>query len=223
MIFSSLKGNTKLGKGVATTTLPILTTCPSTCAHHPTKAGTCYANLGAMRFNQSYLMKRNPTPTGVVKQELFFLSSLPSGTLTRLHVAGDFISQSHLTQAATLSHKRGLKAWSYTHRWRSLKPRQGISLLASVENTDDMRKAHARGFAVARVVSHHQTDKAHPLYDSAGRPTGFVGIPCPEQTRGIKCEDCQLCLKADYLHSSRSVILFAAHGAKKASIFNILK
>lgn len=218
MIYTSLKGNDKLGDRVVTTTLPILATCPSTCAHHPASGNTCYAYFGHMRSNQHRLERQGSTPEGIIEREVSFVSSLMKGTLTRLHVAGDFVSQGHLSKVVAAVKRSGVRAWSYTHRWRSLKPKAGISLLASVENTEDMLAAHKRGFPVARVVSEHRSAAAYELHAPDGSPTGFTGIPCPEQTKGVKCQDCQLCLKGEWLHSSKRVILFAPHGARQRAL-----
>ncbi len=113
----------------------------------------------------------------------------------------------HLADA----HKTSLKAWTYTHRWMTLKRKafDGISVLASCETMLDVFNAHLLGYAPALVVPKFESLKAYDL------PNSFTGIPCPAQTKAqVTCQDCKLCLKSDWLHSTRRVILFEAHGAR---------
>jgi hypothetical protein len=38
-------------------------------------------------------------------------------------------------------------------------------------------------------------------------------LPCPEQTTGVSCADCKLCMRDDYLRDAGITIAFAAHGS----------
>ena len=78
-----------------------------------------------------------------------------------------------------------------------------------------MKEAHEQGFAVARVVPEHRAATAYQL---GGDAAGFTGIPCPAETRGVTCDECRLCLKADWLHREKRVILFTPHGSRRRKL-----
>jgi hypothetical protein len=108
-------------------------------------------------------------------------------------------------------------AWAYTHSWRSI-PRHewgsAISVLASVETLADAKRALAEGYAPMLVLDgHHGEGKAWT--DEA---TGIKIIPCVENTRGIPCSDCKLCLNDEFLRESGAAIAVAAHGGRKAKV-----
>ena len=212
----SLRGNTKLGPTVATTTLPIRSTCPTTCMHHPDNEATCYAYQGPMMWHQRRLEKEGLSEWEIVNLEYAQVNTIPNGRLTRLHVAGEWVNAMHIKSVAKAVKKRALKAWSYTHKWRSFKAAtfKGISILASCETAAETARAWVRGYAAALVVVKFDSDRAYELCYSDGSGSGMVGIPCPYQTKKIPCEDCKLCLKGEWLHSQRKVILFEAHGAR---------
>lgn len=216
--------NRKLGEGVWATTLPIKATCPTTCLHHPSNAGTCYAWQGHMRFTQDR-WEREGKGTDPTTQEPALMRQIPIGALTRLHVAGDFVGRRHLAACERTAKRRGLRAWAYTHAWRTLRPSNTsqLSLLASCDTHDEMVTAHYQGFPVARIVSHHQTDKAYALHSPDGKESGFTGIPCPAETKGVTCETCKLCLRGEWLHESKRVILFTPHGSRKGKLKELIQ
>ena len=113
----SLKGNSKLGTSVATTTLPIRQTCPSSCMHHPDREATCYAYQGPMRWHQDRLAALNVAPSSIPPLEALAMKSIPPATLVRLHVAGEWLNTAHVRMVAKQVKHRALKAWTYTHRW----------------------------------------------------------------------------------------------------------
>lgn len=212
--------NRKLGKTVFSTTLPIRATCPLSCIHHPKNEATCYAYYGHMRIHQKRLeMIKNLDP---VKQESELLKQVPNNAMIRLHVAGDFVNQEHVNECDKVIQQKELNAWAYTHNWRKLKPPKSLSLLASVETFADMVEASEKGYAVARVVSHHRTEKSYKLHDKNGKESEFTGIPCPAETKGITCDKCKLCLKNEWLHANKKVILFTPHGPIKNKLKNKL-
>lgn len=38
-------------------------------------------------------------------------------------------------------------------------------------------------------------------------------LACPEQTSGVSCASCRLCMRDDFLRESGATIAFAAHGS----------
>jgi hypothetical protein len=133
----------------------------------------------------------------------------------RLHVSGDASTPeaaSILADAARRWQARGGgPAWSFTHAWREV-PRwawRGVSVLASVDRTADGRAALARGYAPAAVTG------PHPMHGRAYERDGIRWIPCPNQTRGVTCAQCQLCWRSTDLAVRGQGIAFAAHGRPK--------
>jgi hypothetical protein len=213
----SLRGNSKLGPRVATTTLPIAQTCPTTCMHHPSREATCYAYQGPMRWHQDKIGAVGMSPTALATLEALTMKDIPPGTLTRLHVAGEWINTAHVRAVARQVKHRALRAWTYTHRWATLKRDafDKINVLASCETVKDAVAAWFKGYAPALVVPKFESPRAYPLRYPSGDPSGFTGIPCPAQTKAaVVCEDCKLCLRTEWLHAERKVILFEAHGSR---------
>ncbi len=105
--------------------------------------------------------------------------------------------------------------WCYTHAWKNVARKHWgqTSILASIESTKQAKKAMKKGYAPAIVVPTHISDKGYKLAGS-----DVTWIPCPQQTLGIACTDCGLCMNADGLLKSKRGIAFAIHGTgtKKA-------
>jgi hypothetical protein len=138
---------------------------------------------------------------------------LANNRLLRLFQAGDARTKAAaciLAEAAREWNGAGGKAWGYTHAWRDV-PRDawaGVSMLASVETPADGREALKAGWAPARVT------RKLPEDGRAIVANGVRWIPCPEQTRGVACVRCGLCMDADGLHARKAGILFEAHGSR---------
>lgn len=133
----------------------------------------------------------------------------------RVHVVGDCPddASARTVSAAMARHgrKAGRRAWTYTHAWRDVERASwadGASVLASCESAADVRDATTRGYATALVVSEHLSERRYTTADGADV------IPCPEQSRGIACVDCRLCLRPR--EAGAPSIAFAIHGASKA-------
>lgn len=147
---------------------------------------------------------------------------VPKGQMMRLPVSGDLSVPSAVRPVASAVNrwiKRGGKgAWGYTHGWRrvSLGDWGPVSVLASVESSEDARKAKLRGYAVARVV------KDFPNGDKAFVLDGHRYIPCPEQTRGITCDRCKLCFNEYSLRRRDVGIAFKAHSLVKKRALRVL-
>jgi hypothetical protein len=120
--------------------------------------------------------------------------------------------------------------WNYTHGWRDV-PRSAwpsdISVLASCDTVDDLEEAHRRGYGSCVVVPEYLQKKVGEQVVHLGKAmmtdNGFRLIPCPhevaaknEKNERVWCLECKLCMRDDFLHRTKSVIAFAAHGTKKA-------
>lgn len=135
------------------------------------------------------------------------------GTDMRLHVSGDCPTPEGariLAGAVERWKARGGKcAWTYTHSWRRVlrDDWRPVSVLASLDDALAAPEAIAMGYAVARVVGEF------PSGDKAWTEGGIRWVPCPEQTRGVRCVDCRLCFDSDKLRREGIGIAFKAHGS----------
>lgn len=220
--------NSKLmgSKPVDSTYSSILHTCPDTCE---LKDAGCYAQMSyvGMVNYRNERRARGADPLSVARAEAQAIDAayngkqVPEGRMMRIHVAGDSRTVKG-TRVINLAVKRwkargGAKdgVWSYTHAWKHVPRKEwsNVSVLASVDNVEEVAQARKMGYSPAIVVSKHTSDKAYQL---AGCDTVF--IPCPNQTRDVGCSDCKLCCKADWLFKENKGIAFAAHGARKNAI-----
>ena len=199
-------------------------TCPDTCG---LKDAGCYAKTSYTGIVVSRMdsRARQSTPLQVARAEAKAIDDaykggqVPAGRDLRLHVSGDSrtVKGTRVISAAISRWKQrgGGTAWSYTHAWRHV-PRSvwdSVSVLGSIDKPEESAQARAQGYAPALVVGTHPTDKA---YKVAGSDTTY--IPCPQQTRGVPCVQCRLCMRADWLFNNNKGIAFAAHGVYKEVI-----
>ena len=116
------------------------------------------------------------------------------------------------------------KVFTYTHSWRDI-PRETwgvkISVLASCETVPQALEAMGRGYAAALVVGEHPQDGR--VWYPHGSGGGIRVIPCPEQTRGVTCRECRLCMRDGLLKGIRAVIAFAAHGGRKRDVQKLVR
>jgi len=225
-IYVSDSGNTKImgSKKVDATYAAIKYTCPDVC---PLKGEGCYAQTSfvGMINNRMERRARRGSTLDLARAEAAAIDAsykggkVPEGRALRIHVAGDSrtLAGTRLINNAVGRWKKrgGGKVWSYTHAFRHV-PREewsNVSVLASVSNTSEILGAHKQGYATTIVVANHLSDKAYTLI---GSDVKF--IPCPAQTRGVGCTDCQLCFNADRLYENNMGIAFAAHGSRKEKV-----
>ncbi len=203
--------NAKLGANVAATYVS-QASCPKTC---PFIDEGCYAETGNTGIHTRRLNTSQADPEQLASAEALLIAK--SGNwdrdkALRLHVVGDskFAYTTRIISKAVAEWWPG-NVWSYTHAWRKVARRhwRTISVLASCESWTDAVLAMSRGYAAAVVVAQHPANgKAFQIMDTKV-------IPCPNQTRGITCRDCQLCWKDQWLLETRTVISFEAHGSQK--------
>lgn len=222
-IYVSDSGNTKImgSKKVDATYASIKHTCPSSC---PLKDQGCYAQTSFVGMINLRMQRRakGESVMDVARSEAKAIDAsynggpVPQGRALRLHVAGDsrtLLGTRIINKAvARWKQRGGGDCWSYTHAWKHV-PRgewSNVSILASIQNTSEVEAAKAQGYAPSIVVPEHPSDKAYKL---PGSDTTF--IPCPNQTRGVGCTDCNLCMKADWLHETNRGIAFSVHGVYK--------
>lgn len=202
----------------AALSLPIEQTCPDSCNLKKTKE--CYAQGGRQAIHVRRLEKQYDGWTDLeisraAAQEIETAAGqgLAAGRILRLFVSGDARTPAAartIAAAARTWNRRGGRSWGYTHAW-AVVPRQawaGVSILASVESSADAKRARKRGYVPARIVD------SHPANGKAWTEDGVTYIPCPEQTRGVPCVACGLCLDVDALAARDAAIAFAIHGQK---------
>lgn len=230
VIFVEDSKNSKLARGkdkIATTYLPIAQTCSNDCN---LKNKVCYAQTGFVGIHNWRLEKsaKRKSHDKIVGEEAnairkSFNGKQINGIPLRLHVSGDCRTAkgaTRLNSAASNYIKRGGgRVYTYTHSWRNLmRSRWGknISVLASIENVQDVDLAKAKGYASAIVVESFPSDKAFLI-------EGKKFIPCPNQTKDISCAKCKLCFNADRLLATGANIAFSAHGSRKGNLIQLSK
>lgn len=222
-IYVSDSGNTKImgSKKVDATYASIKATCPDSCS---LKDEGCYAQTSFVGMINARMNRRarQDSPLKVACSEAQTIDNsygggqVPTGRAMRLHVAGDSrtITGTRVLNAAVGRWKKrgGGDCWSYTHAWKHVSRNEwtNVSILASVATTAEVPEAREQGYAPAIVVGEHPSDKAYSLPGS-----DVKWIPCPNQTRGVGCTDCNLCMKADWLYQTNRGIAFSVHGVYK--------
>lgn len=204
--------------GVATVTYASQATCPQDC---PLLGAGCYAEAGRVSFATRRV---NASGTGMSPDELAQEESEaidaiadPEGEDLRLHIVGDCTTNvgAKLLAGAARRWKRrgGGRVWKYTHGWRTVAKSswKGVSILASCETLSQVRQARKRRYATALVVDSFRQKAAYEV-------EGVKLLPCPNQTIGVQCVRCGLCMDADRLYAAGLTIAFEAHGAKQNQI-----
>lgn len=219
---------------VSATYTSIQASCPNTCQLR--NEGSCYAMGGPVAIIMRKLDKEaeNYDVNSVALEELELIKNsfdgknIPQdgakgGRDLRIHVFGDattpFAAQKLGEAADNWVERKGGTVWTYTHAWKDVHRSNwgsNVSILASIDNAEDTQAVYEQGYAPAMIVPEHDGKK--PVLRN-----GIRYIPCPEQTSGINCTKCRLCLKADHLYKNKLGIQFAAHGSGTKKIKNRLK
>jgi hypothetical protein len=203
--------NAKLG--LVSATYVAQQSCPESCVF--LRSG-CYSENGFTGGNIVKPLNRGVATTmsraQIAAQEAELIDGLSGAKDLRLHVVGDSttVAGTKKLAAAVARYmlRGGRRAWSYTHAWSTV-PRRAwgpVSVLASCETAEQVGAAQMRGYATAIVVDQHRSIKLHER-------DGIRVLPCPEQTRGVSCADCRLCLDAVRLHDAKITIAFSVHGS----------
>jgi hypothetical protein len=187
-------------------------TCPSTC---PLLGSGCYAQSGPTALQQRERYGANDG-----KAFKAWILGLPQGAVVRLHVAGDVMVPNgpNGSQTVDVAYLEGLlegarsrpdvMVYGYTHAWHLIDREafawpSNLILNASVDDPNDLDRARALGWDTTTVVPSN----------TAWRRQGNV-VVCPNQTVGISCAECKLCLKPN-----RSLtVAFKAHGQSKRKV-----
>lgn len=208
---------------VSSTYASISATCPSSCVF---RDHGCYVQAGTAADKMDKLdtaaTERKLTGRRVneLEAELIdrqFPIGVPGdgydgGRDLRLHVGGDTADEAGaVALAGAVDRWRarlGGKVWTYTHNWRAipLDAFGSITVLASVETLEGAAEAIDLGYTPAITLAEFASDRAYKL---AGE---LKVVPCPAQTRGLKCVDCRLCMRQ---LPRGTAIGFAVHGQMK--------
>jgi hypothetical protein len=211
-----LSTNRKLGW--ASATYAAQASCPERC---PLRGAGCYAEHGPVGIITRRLNRTQAEPLDVARAEAEAIATLPGMLDLRLHVVGDCASDAAaaIVSAAALRQTRpGRAVWTYTHAWRDVDRAAWaeVSILASLEDPRDIPAARERGYAAALIVPEHTSDALHHRH-------GERLLPCPEQTRGVRCSECRLCMDAERLHRERITITFRPHGTRAAQVRSLVQ
>lgn len=201
-----LSENGKLG--ACSATYVSQASCPRSC---PLRGHGCYAEYGhaaiqTLRLNASEERRAER----LARAEARAIDQLTGLRPLRLHVVGDCRTARAARVVARASgrysRRWGSPVWTYTHAWGDVERADWgeVSVLASCDRTSDVRRARRRGYATSLIVREFASDRVHDLAD-------VRVLPCPEQTRGVNCESCRLCMDADRLYRAGLTIGFQAH------------
>jgi hypothetical protein len=112
----------------------------------------------------------------------------------------------------------GLKGFTYTrkhnlkenHKKIKWANENGFTINLSATNLNDVDRLAKLRIGPVTVVLPEEKDKEKKRQKKI-TPNGMPVIPCPEQTHGVKCINCQLC----QIRDRKFAIGFYAHGIKK--------
>lgn len=174
-------------------------TCPRSC---PLLRAGCYAEGPSPVKYTTWRVNRakHVDARKIAELEAAGIRRLSGWRRLRVHVVGDCATPAAaaLVGGAMADHerKRGARAWTYTHAWRTIARRawRGARVAASCESIADVRKAWRRGYGAALLVERHPNGRK--AYDVGGVRV----IPCPAQwtdprtgARSTYCERCEVC------------------------------
>lgn len=186
----------------------------------------CYAETGPMAWGTTTQVNKagkgkTPFQLAQIERRMIQMHAVDLdaiGRPLRLHVVGDCKTPAAAREVAkgaeVWNKTTGGKVWTYTHAWGKVERKHwgDVSVLASVEDIRDLSKAWHRGYAPAMIVPRFENGaKAWKLGE-------WNVIPCPEQTLGIGCRKCGLCMRDSWLRESKSVIGFRPHGARAKTV-----
>lgn len=196
--------NAKLGEGVRATYRKVGETCPQDCSLLET--GVCYAMKGPVAIHSK---KSGPSHEDA-DALLEYLQNLPGGKKIRHHVSGDFFENDQpdwkYISAMIAGHadRPDLQGWVYTHGWdrlpsKMLNAPESLTTNASCDTLEEAQEAYDQGWPTVVVVDEDS--------DGEELPDGTPVVICPNQTDGLSCSECELCMQKD----RNSVVGFREH------------
>jgi len=211
----------------AATYRPIRQTCRADeCALHPSRAKPghkCYVVRSNVGFHNRRLEATaeasGATALGITLEEARLIKQFaeaqvrPIGLDLRLGVSGEVSGPRgarELANSASLWVRQvGGRVWGYTHAWKRILRRSfgSASVLASVDDPADIARAKRRGYVPAVVLDRHEGTA--PVTVNEHR-----FIRCPNETMGMACVECRLCLDDTRLRERNLGIAFAKQKRK---------
>lgn len=191
--------NKKTGKVAAT----YITgdTCPDRCPF----LSICYANQGTMGNTPFKIAETHGTED--LARTADGIRALPDGALVRHAVSGEPTPEYVAAMGAAHEDRPDTLGWTYLHSWPDRSPAEFPTNLvpnASCETPEELEKATANGWDTVLVATGADDELI------GQKVAGKRVIVCPNQSRGVTCAECKLCMKRD-----RAVtIAFLPHGAK---------
>jgi len=193
--------------------------CPPTC---PFLGEGCYGESGRVGIHTARLNKAavNSSSMDVAKAEAKAIDGLSGLLDLRVHVVGDCKTEKEAKLVGDaagrfMARKRPTDAWTYAHAWKTIKRSVwgAMSVLASCHTKDEVKEAMAKGYA-ASITTAKMPKKAF-------KEDGITYVPCLEQTKGITCVECRLCLDDKKLLKKKIVIVFELHTAAKKAFASL--
>lgn len=212
--------NSKLGNCSATYVSQA--SCPASC---PLLRNGCYAETGHVGIITARLGRSGLGGAVLLAREhAREIDRLSGARMLRLNVVGDCRTNQAaeiVSKAAKRYNRRytsARKVWTFAHAWRDVKRKSWgeVSVLASCESVKEARIAMRAGYAAAAIVPEFTSEKVY-------EQEGVKILPCPNQTRGVTCDKCALCLNDERLRKAGIVIGFVPHGAGARAVRNTLK
>lgn len=187
--------------------------CPPTCVF---LGNGCYGESGRVGIQTAKLNKaaKNTDSLEIAETEAAAIDGLTGLMDLRVHVVGGCKTEEEaaIVGAAAsrfMARRRKTDAWTYAHAWKTIKRAVwgAMSVLASCHTKDEVKEAMAKGYA-ASITTAKMPEKAFT-------EDGITYVPCLEQTKGITCVECRLCLDDKSLLEKKIVIVFELHTAAK--------
>jgi len=197
--------------------------CPPTC---PFLTEGCYGESGRVGIHTAKLNKHaesvNADSMDIAKAEADAIDGLTGLMDLRVHVVGGCKTEKEaklVGDAASrfMGRRRKTDAWTYAHAWKTIKRAAwgAMSVLASCHTKAEVKQAMKRGYA-ASIVTAKMPEKAFT-------EDGITYVPCLEQSKGITCVECRLCLDDKNLLAKKIVIVFELHTAAKKAFAALSK
>ncbi len=194
--------------------------CPPSCVF---RDKGCYAEFGKTRMHWEAV----GNDRGIAWADFCAqIAALPAGQLWRHNEAGDLPGLGEGVDLAKLARlvraNAGKRGFTFTHK-----------VLASAEERRAVKQANAAGFAInlsANGLAHADELLALGIApvavvlpedapDKLTTPGGAPVIVCLNETKGLTCEGCGLCAKAD----RKSIVGFRAHGQASAIVSDLVQ